>query len=50
VGQLEEKVASAIADQAVPVVGVVINAIDDATHKNDPSGWPWTSARSDATL
>jgi hypothetical protein len=49
-GQLGEKVASAIADQAVPVVGVVINAIDDATPKNDPSGRPWTSARSDVTL
>lgn len=27
--------------RAVPVVGVVINAIDDAVHKNDVSGWEW---------
>lgn len=27
--------------QAVPVVGVVINAIDDAVHKNDVSDWEW---------
>lgn len=40
--QLSEPVASAIADPTVPVVGVVINAIDDATHKNDTSGRPWT--------
>ena len=40
--QLSEPVASAIADPGVPVVGVVINAIDDATHKNDTSGRPWT--------
>lgn len=39
--QLEEGVASAIADPGVPVVGVVINAIDDATHKNDTAGRPW---------
>ena len=26
----------------MPVVGVVINAIDDATHKNDTSTRPWT--------
>ncbi|WP_035923650.1 BREX-2 system phosphatase PglZ [Kocuria rosea] len=39
--QLAEDVASAIADAAVPVVGVVINAIDDATHKNDTAGRPW---------
>jgi hypothetical protein len=31
----------AIRDTAVPVVGVVINAIDDATHKNDMSAWDW---------
>ena len=40
--QLADDVATAIADPAVPVVGVVINAIDDATHKNDTSGRPWT--------
>lgn len=34
-------VAAAIRDSAVPVVGVVINAIDDATHKNDMSAWDW---------
>ncbi|MCC2314175.1 BREX-2 system phosphatase PglZ [Cellulomonas xiejunii] len=39
--QLADDVATAIADPAVPVVGVVINAIDDATHKNDTSGRPW---------
>ncbi|WP_115787467.1 BREX-2 system phosphatase PglZ [Arthrobacter silvisoli] len=39
--QLAQSVASAIADQSVPVVGVVINAIDDATHKNDTAGRPW---------
>jgi hypothetical protein len=39
--QLAEGVASAIADQSIPVVGVVINAIDDATHKNDTAGRPW---------
>lgn len=27
--------------RAVPVVGVVINAIDDAVHKNDVSDWAW---------
>ncbi len=32
---------AAIQDDAVPVVGVVINAIDDATHKNDMSAWDW---------
>ncbi|WP_281406959.1 BREX-2 system phosphatase PglZ [Arthrobacter zhaoguopingii] len=40
--QLADPVATAIADPAVPVVGVVINAIDDATHKNDTAGRPWT--------
>ncbi len=40
--QLAEPVATAIADPAVPVVGVVINAIDDSTHKNDTAGRPWT--------
>lgn len=40
--QLADDVAAAIADSAVPVVGVVINAIDDATHKNDTSGRAWT--------
>lgn len=39
--QLAEVVAAAIADSAVPVVGVVINAIDDATHKTDTAGRPW---------
>ncbi|MDQ0863495.1 BREX-2 system phosphatase PglZ [Arthrobacter globiformis] len=39
--QLGEIVASAIADRTVPVVGVVINAIDDATHKTDTAGRPW---------
>lgn len=34
-------VMAAIQDDAVPVVGVVINAIDDATHKNDMSAWDW---------
>lgn len=34
-------VAAAIRDSAVSVVGVVINAIDDATHKNDMSAWDW---------
>ncbi len=29
----------------VPVVGVVINAIDDAMHKNDVSGWSWELAQ-----
>ncbi|WP_343708197.1 BREX-2 system phosphatase PglZ [Mycobacterium sp.] len=38
---LPEDVLSAIRDAAVPVVGVVINAIDDATHKNDTSSWEW---------
>lgn len=32
----------AIHDSSVKVVGVVINAIDDATHKNDTSGSEWT--------
>jgi hypothetical protein len=34
-------VMAAIRDTAVSVVGVVINAIDDATHKNDMSAWDW---------
>ncbi|WP_407709148.1 BREX-2 system phosphatase PglZ [Arthrobacter nitrophenolicus] len=42
--QLEESVASAISDPSVPVVGVVINAIDDATHKNDTAGRAWVMA------
>jgi len=29
----------------VPVVGVVINAIDDAVHKNDVSDWEWGLAQ-----
>ncbi|GAA4282748.1 BREX-2 system phosphatase PglZ [Brevibacterium daeguense] len=40
--QLADGVASAIADPAIPVVGVVINAIDDAAHKNDTSARTWT--------
>ncbi|MCM3687697.1 BREX-2 system phosphatase PglZ [Kocuria rosea] len=39
--QLAEDVGLAIADPTVPVVGVVINAIDDATHKNDTAGRSW---------
>lgn len=39
--QLAEIVGSTIADSTVPVVGVVINVIDDATHKNDTAGRPW---------
>ena len=42
--QLAADVATAIADPKVPVVGVVINAIDDATHKNDTAGRPWALA------
>lgn len=38
---LARHVADAVNDQSVPVVGVVINAIDDAVHKNDTSGWEW---------
>lgn len=38
---LPGEVLAAIQDSAVPVVGVVINAIDDATHKNDTSAWEW---------
>ncbi|WP_348732053.1 BREX-2 system phosphatase PglZ [uncultured Mycolicibacterium sp.] len=38
---LPDDVLAAIRDAAVPVVGVVINAIDDATHKNDMSSWDW---------
>ena len=37
---LPEDVLAAIRDASVPVVGVVINAID-ATHKNDMSSWDW---------
>ncbi|WP_394255775.1 BREX-2 system phosphatase PglZ [Pseudoclavibacter helvolus] len=37
-----EVVEAITADQqSVPVVGVVINAIDDAIHKNDVSDWEW---------
>lgn len=42
--QLAADVSAAIADTKVPVVGVVINAIDDATHKNDTAARPWTMA------
>lgn len=40
---LPSDVLKAITDdpRAVPVVGVVINAIDDAMHKNDVSDWEW---------
>ncbi|KRA37886.1 MULTISPECIES: BREX-2 system phosphatase PglZ [unclassified Nocardioides] len=40
---LPAEVVSAIAADAksVPVVGVVINAIDDAVHKNDVADWEW---------
>lgn len=38
---LADPVAQAITDLQVPVVGVVINAIDDATHKNDMSSAVW---------
>lgn len=38
---LPDDVLAAIRDAAVSVVGVVINAIDDATHKNDMSSWDW---------
>src|SRR3712207_890010 len=44
--QLADDVAVAIADPAVPVVGVVINAIDDAVHKNERTR-PWTMAELD---
>lgn len=39
---LPAAVVEAIKDPTVPVVGVVINAIDDAVHKNDTSGTEWT--------
>ncbi|OBG19345.1 hypothetical protein A5764_17080 [Mycobacterium sp. 852002-51057_SCH5723018] len=32
---------AAVREPEVPVIGVVINAIDDATHKNDVSAWDW---------
>ncbi|MEN4448000.1 MULTISPECIES: BREX-2 system phosphatase PglZ [unclassified Mycobacterium] len=38
---LPSDVMAAVRDGAIPVVGVVINAIDDATHKNDLSAWNW---------
>lgn len=38
---LPAEVTAAIRDGATRVVGVVINAIDDATHKNDTSAWEW---------
>lgn len=38
---LPSDVMAAVRDGAIPVVGVVINAIDDATHKNDLSAWDW---------
>lgn len=38
---LPSDVMAAVRDSAIPVVGVVINAIDDATHKNDMSAWDW---------
>ncbi|GII98226.1 PglZ domain-containing protein [Sediminihabitans luteus] len=42
--QLADDVATAIANPAVPVVGIVINAIDDSTHKTDTSNRPWAIA------
>ncbi|WP_344716758.1 BREX-2 system phosphatase PglZ [Gordonia defluvii] len=38
---LPQDVVAAIQDPSVPVVGIVINAIDDATHKSDTSAWQW---------
>ncbi|QZH65411.1 BREX-2 system phosphatase PglZ [Mycolicibacterium farcinogenes] len=38
---LPSGVMAAVRDGAIPVVGVVINGIDDATHKNDMSAWDW---------
>lgn len=38
---LPADVMGSIQGDTVPVVGVVINAIDDATHKNDLSAWEW---------
>ncbi|GHH78644.1 BREX-2 system phosphatase PglZ [Promicromonospora soli] len=38
---LAAPVAQAVTDPKVPVVGVVINAIDDAAHKNDTSSTTW---------
>lgn len=35
-------VADAIGNPKVPVVGVIINAIDDAVHKNDTSAFSWS--------
>ncbi|MFC8796906.1 BREX-2 system phosphatase PglZ [Promicromonospora sp. NPDC057138] len=43
--RLPEPVITAMGNTKVPVVGVVINAIDDATHKNDTSAESWTIAR-----
>lgn len=44
---LPDDVVDAIGSDAknVPVVGVVINAIDDAVHKNDVSDWEWGLAQ-----
>lgn len=42
---LPDAVTDAVANARVPVVGVVINAIDDAIHKNDTSGSGWDMAR-----
>lgn len=42
---LPTAVVDAIKESKVPVVGVVINAIDDATHKNDTSGTEWNLAQ-----
>ena len=42
---LPEPVAAAMADPKVPVVGVVINTIDDAVHKTDTSSIDWELRR-----
>jgi hypothetical protein len=41
---LPAEVSAAVSDEKVPVVGVVINAIDDAIHKSDVSDTAWTLA------
>lgn len=42
---LQSAVLNAIKNPRVPVVGVVINVIDDAIHKNDTSGTEWNVAQ-----
>jgi hypothetical protein len=39
---LSPRVADAIADPAMRVVGVVLNSVDDTLHKLDPGGTTWT--------